>query len=129
MYFLRALGLSLITTATICGPALAGQIKDFNRDAFQAAQQTGKRVMVVVTSDRDPASEAQRPIIDKLSRDFLYPDVSFFRIDYDRMKDVMRELRITQDATIVVFKGIAERGRTVGEVNELALRNMLDRAR
>lgn len=129
MYFLRSLGLSLITATTIAGPAIAGQIKDYDRPSFIAAQQGGKRVMVVAASPRGLASEAQRPILDRLSRDFLYPDVTFLRVDYDRMKDALRELRINEEATVIVFKGVDERARTVGEVNEMALRHMLDSAR
>ena len=128
-YFLRSLGLALITVSTIAGPAHAGQIKPFERQAFTTAQQNGKRVMIIVSSPMNPLSEEQKPILDRISRDFLYPDVLFFNVDFNRMKDVLRDLRVFEDATFVVYKGQTERARTTGEVNEMELRRMLDSAR
>ena len=87
-YFLRSLGLALITVSTIAGPAHAGQIKPFERQAFTTAQQNGKRVMIIVSSPMNPLSEEQKPILDRISRDFLYPDVLFFNVDFNAASSV-----------------------------------------
>ena len=126
---LRSVVLSLLAVAVLAGPAVAGPVNEFNRPDFEAAQQAGQRVMVLVTSKWSGFGERQRYMESRLSRDFLYPDVVFFRVDFQRMQDAMRELRVTQEGTVVVFRGTEERARTTGDFTEAELRHMLDVAR
>lgn len=117
-----AAGFMLVSTPSFAIMAEYDPIK------FRTAQDAGKRVVIVFYSNWDEQSQAQRPILDSLSRDFNYPDVSFFRVDWYR-QDVARALRAKQTATIIVYKGHQERARSVGEAGELAIRQMIDAAR
>ncbi|HLN24663.1 MAG TPA: thioredoxin family protein [Patescibacteria group bacterium] len=125
----RLLGLSLLLAVTLAGMAEAGQIRDFDRTAFTHAQQAGQRVMLVVQSPWTPLTQRQKPVFERIARDFHYPDLMIFQVDWERMADVARELRVTKAGTVIVYKGARERGRTTDEADETELRQMLDRAR
>jgi hypothetical protein len=122
----RLLGFSLWITIAFAGVAMAGQIREFDAIAFARAQQAGQRVMLVVQSQWTPLTQRQKPIIERISRDFRYPDLIIFRVDWDRMGNVVRELRVTKKGTLIVYQGTHERGRTSEDIDETGIRQMLD---
>lgn len=66
--------------------------------------------------------------MDRLSTDPRFAKVKIFRLDYDKQKDAMRQLKVTERATLVAFKGKAEKTRSTGEVDPNALRKVFEAA-
>ena len=66
--------------------------------------------------------------MDRLSTDPQFAKVKIFRLDYDKQKDAMRQLKVTERATLVAFKGKTEKTRSTGEVNPNALRKVFEAA-
>jgi hypothetical protein len=66
--------------------------------------------------------------VDRLSTDPRFAKVKIFRLDYDKQKDAMRQLKVTERATLVAFKGKAEKTRSTGEVDPNALRKVFEAA-
>ncbi len=126
---LRPLILGIVAWLGLAAPVLAGEVRDWSQQDFQRAEQTGRRVMVIISSRWRPSSQDQEPVIWNLANDFIYADVLFLRVDFDRRKDALRDLRVNSDATIIVYKGAQERGRMTGSADELQLRQLLDSAR
>ena len=126
---LRPLTFGLVAWLGLAVPALAGEVREWSQPDFLRAEQTGRRVMVVISSRWRPSSQDQEPVIWTLANDFLYADVLFLRVDFDRRKDALRDLRVNSDATIIVYKGSQERGRLTGSADEMELRRLLDAAR
>jgi thioredoxin 1 len=109
------------------GAALAAE-QPYTADAFAAAQSAGKPIIVHVYAPWCPTCRAQEPIVHKLESDPKFAGVTAFRIDFDSQKDAVRALKATSQSTIIVFKGGAEVGRSVGETNARAITDVLNKA-
>lgn len=102
--------------------------KPFSQDAFAAAQQAGKSIVVHVFASWCPTCRAQEPILKKLESDPKFSGVEAFRVDFDGQKDAVKALKARSQSAILVFKGATEVGRSVGETDEKAIAKLLDKA-
>jgi hypothetical protein len=66
--------------------------------------------------------------VDRLSKDPRFANVKVFRLDYDKQKDAMRQLKVSDRATLVAFKGKTEKARSSGEVDPKALQKIFEAA-
>lgn len=125
----RLLALALATVVGLAVPACASEVREYNKDIFWRAAQQGQRVLVIISSRWRPSREDLDPMIYDMANDFRYHDVLFLRVDFDRRKDALRDLRVNSDATVIVYKGGMERGRMADTSSEEELRRLLDLAR
>ena len=95
--------------------AQAGEMKPYSQEAFDAAQQAGKPILVEVSAPWCPICKAQKPILAKLSADPRFKDLQIFDIDFDSQKDLLRKLNVRTQSTLIAYKGTTETGRSVGE--------------
>ncbi len=95
--------------------AQAGEMKPYSQEAFEAAQQAGKPILVEVSAPWCPICKAQKPILAKLSADPRFKDLQIFDIDFDSQKDLLRKLNVRTQSTLIAYKGTTETGRSVGE--------------
>ena len=51
-----------------------------------------------------------------------------FRVDFDSQKDVVRKFNARMQSTLIVFKGGAEVGRSVGDTDGNSIEMLLDEA-
>jgi thioredoxin 1 len=89
--------------------ALARQ--PFDAKAFEQAQADGKTVLIDVYAPWCPTCRRQEPVIAKLQKE--RPSLVVYVVDYDRDKATLKKLRVTQQATLILFKGATEVGRLV----------------
>ena len=107
----------------------AASERPFNDQAFTAAQEAGKLVLVEIHADWCPTCKAQRPILDKLSSESAYAPIERFRVDFDSQKSFVKRFKATTQSTLILYKGKKEIARSVGETDEGRIRAMLDKAR
>jgi len=105
----------------------AGQ-RPFDAKAFQAAQASGRPILVEIHADWCPTCKAQLPILNKLSGEPGFANLARFRVDFDSQKDVVKGLGARVQSTLVLFKGKTELARSVGETSEDKIRAMLSKA-
>ncbi len=120
-----------LATAIILATALAASAaerKTFDEKDFAAAQALGQPILVGVSASWCPTCRAQKPIIDKISADPRFKDLTIFEVDFDSRKDVLRKFGAQVQSTLIVFKGATETGRSVGSTSEQAIANLLDKA-
>jgi thioredoxin 1 len=67
--------------------------------------------------------------VNRLSDDPRYKDVAVFTLDYDSGKDVLREWKVGQRATLLAFKGKTEKLRTVNDTDPEAIRKIFEASR
>ena len=108
--------------------ALPCSIRPMTR-VFAAAQQQGKPILVEVWASWCPTCAAQRPILEKLTDDPAFKDLVVFRVDFDAQKPAVRAFGAQMQSTLVVFRGTAERGRSVGDTDAASIRALLEKAR
>ena len=109
-------------------PAWASTAVPFSAEAFKAAQASGSPILVEIHADWCPTCKAQNPILEKLTAEPKFKDLKVFRVDFDAMKPVVKEFGAQMQSTLIVFKGSAEQGRSVGDTKEASIAALLDKS-
>jgi len=109
-------------------PARADSAVPFSAEAFKAAQASGSPILIEIHADWCPTCKAQNPILDKLTSNAKFKDLKVFRVDFDAMKPVVRQFGAQMQSTLIVFKGSAEQGRSVGDTKEASIEALLDKS-
>ena len=109
-------------------PAWANTAVPFSAEAFKAAQASGSPILVEIHADWCPTCKAQKPILDKLTSAEKFKDLKIFRVDFDAMKPVVKRFGAQMQSTLIIFKGSAEQGRSVGDTREASIAALLDKS-
>ena len=67
--------------------------------------------------------------MDRLSSDAQFKDVKVFVVDYDSSKELLKQLKIPQRATLLAFKGKTETARLVYDADADKIRKVFEAAR
>ena len=118
---------TVLATATLSS-AWASTAVPFSEEAFKAAQASGSPILIEIHADWCPTCKAQNPILDKLTADPKFRDLKVFRVDFDAMKPVVKQFGAQMQSTLIVFKGSAEQGRSVGDTKEASIAALLDKS-
>jgi thioredoxin 1 len=123
---------SIVATALVAAglfsTAWASTAVQFSEEAFKAAQASGSPILVEIHADWCPTCRAQSPILERLTADPKFKDLKIFRVDFDAMKPVVRQFGAQTQSTLIVFKGAAEQGRSVGDTREASIASLLDKS-
>lgn len=119
----------LLATALAIGPAALALASGFDRTAFDTARAAGRTVVVEVHADWCPTCRAQAPVLTELLAEPAFADVARITVDFDADKDILRELKVRQQSTLIVFKGETEKARAVGITDPAAIRALLEQGR
>jgi thioredoxin 1 len=107
-------------------PAFAVGPQPFDDQAFAAAQNAGKPIFVAIHATWCPICKAQKPILSELMADPKFKDLSYFTIDFDSQKDLVRRFRAQKQSTLIAFIGAKEQGRSVGDSNRASISDLLN---
>jgi thioredoxin 1 len=118
-----ALGASLMLN-----PFANAASKTFDQKAFDAAQTAGKPIVLHVTAPWCPTCRTQTPILGKLEASPKFKDLVVLNIDFDSKKDLLRTFRVSQQSTLIVFKGKQEVGRSTGDTNAVSIESLVGKA-
>lgn len=126
--FLSVLAVAIGLAVAANQAALAADAVPFTQQAFTAAQQAGKPILVDIAADWCPVCAKQHPIIEELASDPAFRDLVIYRVNFDTQKDVVRSMGARMQSTLIVFRGTTERGRSTGDTNSESIRALLQRA-
>ena len=129
--FLNGALIASAVVAALAAPfasAWASSAVPFSVEAFKAAQASGSPILVEIHADWCPTCKAQNPILDKLTSNTKFKDLKVFRVDFDAMKPVVKLFGAQMQSTLIVFKGTAEQGRSVGDTKEASIEALLDKS-
>lgn len=112
----------------ISAPGWAATQVKFDAAAFAAAQAAGKPILVAIHADWCPVCTKQKPILSKLGAEPAMKELMVFVVDFDAQKDVTLRFGAQKQSTLIVFRGTAERDRSVGVTEEAALKALLAKA-
>ena len=119
---------AIMAVAVLVPAAWANTATPFTADAFKSAQATGQPILVEIHADWCPTCNAQMPILDKLTADPKFNKLKIFRVDFDKQKDTVKQFGATMQSTLIVFKGAAEAGRSVGDTKQASIATLLDKS-
>ena len=100
----------------------------FSAEAFKAAQAAGSPILVEIHADWCPTCKAQAPILNRVTADPKFKNLKIFVVDFDAQKSVVRQLGAQNQSTLIVYKGAAEQGRSVGDTRPDSIGALLNRA-
>jgi len=110
------------------GRAFAAEEQPFTLEAFHAAQNQHKSILIEIHASWCTTCQAQKPILSDLFAQPKFKDLTVLRLDFDSQKKEVRDFRATMQSTLIVFKGREERGRSVGETGADAIAALLEKA-
>jgi len=123
--FLRT---SVAALLLACAGASAAAEVPFNQAQYAQAVAAGKPVVVYLHADWCPTCRAQQPIVDRLSKEAGFKNVTIFVADFDQETALEKSLNVSQQSTFVVFKQGHEVTRSTGQTSEAAIRAVLAQA-
>jgi thioredoxin 1 len=122
-----SLATGMAALAIITAGALADEPRPFNREIFDKAKADGKTVLVDFDAGWCPVCKKQLEAIPQVLKQDKFQQVVVFRADYDSQKELKKQLKITHQSTLVVFKGQKEVGREQGITSASAIGELLEK--
>ncbi len=123
-FFLQAATAATLASAA-SATAFAAEEQPFTRQAFLAAQNAGKSILVEIHASWCPTCQAQKPILGKLFGEPKFKNLAVFRVDFDSQKDEVRNFKARIQSTLITFKGTQEVARSVGDTNADSIADLL----
>lgn len=102
------------------------QFKKYTNDSFQEALKTGRPTVVYFHASWCPVCRKQQPILNEIVADKKYEKMVALTADYDTEKEIKTNLKISTQATIVVFKDGKEIARKTGVTQKDELKKLID---
>jgi thioredoxin 1 len=121
------LALMSLAPAALALPAKAFEFQPFDAAAAEKAIASGKPVIVHVYANWCLQCHAQASILDSLKKDPAYAHAIYFRVDYDKQKDVVAKLDCPR-STLIAYKGGKEVARMSWETSQDAVLKILKAA-
>ncbi len=116
---------SLASLAFSAGAVLAFDEKPFSAAALDAAQTSGKPVLIDVFAPWCPVCKAQQAVLGTLNQDPKYADLTVLKVDFDNQPDVLKSLKVSKQSTLIAFKGKTETGRSAGDTKKASIEALI----
>lgn len=84
---------------------------------FDAAAKADVPVLVHVTAPWCETCQAQKPVVSELLARPDFAGMKKFDVDFDSQKDILADLRVTTQSTMILFRGGREIDRQVGQTD------------
>ncbi len=110
-------------------PVFAGQWMAYTSDQFSALTKAGHTVIVDVHADWCPTCLRQQPALKQLVGQSPFQSYDVLVVNYDQQADVLKKFNVSQQSTLLVFKGDKEVGRATGITEPKAISALLDKGR
>lgn len=95
---------------------------------FDEAAKADVPVLVHVTAPWCETCQAQKPIVSELLGKPDFASMKKFDIDFDSQKDILAELRVTTQSTMIVFRDGKEIDRQVGQTDPAEIEAFMRKA-
>ena len=109
-------------------PALALEKESFSQDRFESLQEDGKLVLVDVFADWCSTCAKQQEILGDYVEAHPDVDLTILEVNYDKDKDVVRQLRAPRQSTLLLYAGEEQYWYSVAETDPEVIFDTLNRA-
>ena len=117
-----------LALAGLSGLAHALEVRPFDAAALAQLQAAGKPVAVHFHADWCPTCVNQSRALERLAADAQLPGMTVLVADYDKEKDLRRQLKVRSQSVFVVFKGDTVVARSAGQTQPEQIRQALAKA-
>ena len=112
----------------LASAAHALTVKPFTDVDFAAAQAAGKPVAVLFSASWGPTCKLQEKALNTMAADPALKDVTVMRADYDKSKDMQKQMKVKSQSTFVIFKGKTEVARNSGATEPAEIKALLTKS-
>ena len=119
------LGATALVMATL---ASAAETKPFDAATFTTLQAAGKPILVDIRADWCPTCKKQAPIIASLMSTPAFKDYTVLEVNFDTQPEALKQFRVTQQSTLIIFAGKQEKGRSTGDTRREGIEALLRQA-
>ncbi|UCV29502.1 thioredoxin family protein [Ferribacterium limneticum] len=118
-------GLAISAAASL---VFALDIQPYSPETLAAKQKAGEAVALHFHADWCPTCRAQEKVFNGWKGDAAVPGTLLI-VNYDKERELKRQLGVRTQSTVIVYKGSKETGRLAGETDAKTLRAVLDSAK
>ena len=104
----------------------AGRIVDFDEEHFQSLLAQGEPLIIHAHADWCAFCRAQEPTLISLSQQTELQGVHILRINYDRQRDALAQLSISNQSTLLAFHAGEEVDRLIGETDPQRIQRLFE---
>ena len=97
----------------------------FDAAQFDAQLLAGQSILVVAHAPWCPTCRAQESALKSIYANDTYKKISYFIVDFDSQKEVLKKFGIQRQSTLIVFKDGKEVGRSIGATSTAAIEALL----
>lgn len=115
---------ALLALVAQANPAQALEIEAYRPERFAQLQQSQASVALHFHADWCPTCRAQQKVFNGWQGDPSVPG-TLLVVDYDKARDLRRQMNVRSQSTVISFKGKEEKARLAGETEAGALRWVL----
>ncbi len=105
------IAVAVIAQFALLAPANAAEVRDFDRAAFNAAQASGRSILLDVKAWWCPVCASQASTVKKITTAAEYQKLIIFNINYDKQQDVWKSFSVSKQGTLIGFRGTKQTGR------------------
>jgi thioredoxin 1 len=122
---IRSTALAFTAVIAVAQPALAAEFKPFDRATFDAAQKSGRPILVEVNAWWCPVCASQSKTIKATVIAPAYAKLLVLRINYDKQKSEWQAFGVQKQSTLIAFKGGRELGRVSYSTDKAKIQALL----
>lgn len=122
---LSSVVLAATATVLLLLPLDAFAREPFDAKAFEQAQAAGKTVLIDVYASWCPICKKQQPTIARLEKE--KPSLVVYEVNFDNDKSALKKFGVQSQATLIVFKGAKEVGRSTGESDAARIQALIEK--
>lgn len=128
MKLIQCLILGSICSLIYASVAFALDVKDYTREAFSAAQAQNKTVVLWFHASWCPTCARQAKSFTNLQSDKALDGVTVFKADYDSTEELQREVKVSRQSSMIVYKGAKEIDRQTATTKEGDIAELIKQA-
>lgn len=125
---LRLKTATLALTLALAFPAYALEKTPFSQDHFESLKADGELVLVDVFADWCSTCARQQEILSDYVEEHPDVDLHILEVNYDKDKDVVRQLRAPRQSTLLLYAGEEQYWYSVAETDRDVIFDTLNRA-
>jgi thioredoxin len=126
MELVARFALAACAAFSLVGVVHAAEFREFDSNAFAAAQAAGEPVLVDVHAWWCPVCASQSRTIRKITAAPQYDRLIVFQLNYDKQKDEWRRLGVSRQGTLIGYHGQTETGRLAFQTDAGKIGALLD---
>jgi thiol-disulfide isomerase/thioredoxin len=109
--------LKFILTFLLLPTILFAAGKPYSQAEFDKLNKEGKPIVLHVHAKWCSTCATQDPILNSLMKTPEFKNITFYNVDFDTSKDLLKILKVSRQSAIIVFRQGKEQGRSLGDTN------------